>query len=106
MSTQICTESERLLDLLHGEVVVLGHLPPPAHLARLVPLVVGNHGLVPANRYFSCNYIIPCIRAVTGTLRNLDCLSPLEEDLSPHLVLLCGGILLVVGLGKVQEVGL
>ena len=53
--------------------------------------------------------ILPLKIELTTGLReiwNLDWLSPLEEDLSPHLVLLCGGILLVVGLGKVQEVGL
>ena len=72
MSTQICTESERLLDLLHGEVVVLGHLPPPAHLAGLVPLVVGNHGLVPANRNVKCRYFTPPNRADNGTPRNLE----------------------------------
>ena len=56
---------------------MLGDLPPPADLPLLVLLVVSHHGVV-----------------------------VLQEDLPPLVVLLSAPVLLVEGLGEVEEAGL
>ena len=71
------TEVQCDLPLLRGEVVVLGDLPPPADLPLLVLLVVAHHGGV-----------------------------VLQVDLPPPVVLLSAPVLLVEGLGEVEEAGL